>query len=966
MSSNPHPQPYPGAPPIPQGYNVNPTLWSSGVWQRNPHFNWNQGSAQPPQASWVPGAAWNQSQSQPQPQPQQQQQSYNPYKRVINPPSASYLAQKLSDNPLGLTNMIPREELYGPGVDGALPETPWIWAPRTLDDENPHSSNSRQSSEPPPSSASQDPSHSFSRHASEPPSDSREYAPAPLARPKKYAVSASAQAAAAVAASSTSKTPQPPPPISSASAYASNRANPSSTTSSSTTPISAATTITMTPSRALRPTFSTRIVRTPDHYRAGQNDGNVNSALARSATMPSVTTAMNQMSVSNNATAGQSQTTPSRSQSTSQATRRSTSASGGSKINSNSGSENITDASVFVDEPGTLLSPLVMETPMPHTTRPLGRNQTEPALSSIPESSSKHSHHQSRHHHRHRSSSRNDSSNGSTPLKSKTPTPATAQESGNRSYFSRTSGTSSASAAAAAARHTTPPDSAPAGHSAFGDRSPNPLPTPPRIYDVGYSRPSLYSPPNSASSTSTPSKGGVGSSSTMVSYTSPPPASAPAHGSSSTSYGIIPPPSSTSSSSTVTPSRASTGVSSASASAAASASAQASRSHRRPDRSENDSSRSRTSSQIERSYSSRETSRSREPSSTRQSSTPSRPPSREPSVSRQSSDRSRSNSSYPIFAPEGMPPIAPTQEHEARILSDLSSKYTIHGEPPRAHRERYESKYSSKSASGAGAEPPPPTSANLFEHFPLPTPPESYFVEQKRREAAKDRERQQHQPAPLVPQQSSYYRHSTSSYQTPKTSPYSSSDPSPQKSPTYPQRGQYSNGPSPQTHSRSASASRHTSPYPSPNDAPQRSPYPSPYSNASSAHPSPGPSPTKPSHASRASRSSYSNNGGGPASTSGPRRKGYWNSRGDHLTATGFIVYAPGDKANPPDLVNYPGQWSGFMDEQGGFIKFEVGRQELPESLPRYGRTPERPYESVSSFSIFASVLESADNGFPV
>jgi hypothetical protein len=40
-------------------------------------------------------------------QQQQQQQSFNPYKRQPKPPSAEYLALKLSDNPLGLTNMVP-------------------------------------------------------------------------------------------------------------------------------------------------------------------------------------------------------------------------------------------------------------------------------------------------------------------------------------------------------------------------------------------------------------------------------------------------------------------------------------------------------------------------------------------------------------------------------------------------------------------------------------------------------------------------------------------------------------------------------------------------------------------------------------------------------------------------------------------------------------------------------------------
>jgi hypothetical protein len=924
-----YPQPYNGAPPIPQGYNVNPAQWNTGVWQRNPHFNWNQAAAaQVPQASWVPGAAWN--------QPQQQQQSHNPYRRVVNPPSAAYLAQKLSDNPLGLTNMVPREQLYGPGVNGAPPETPWIWEPRALDDADSGSSNQpphnlRQSSEPPSQSASQPQAHSLTRHASEPPPES---GLAPLARPKKYAVSASAQASA----SKTSQPPPPqPPPVSSASAYASRAANSSSTAAS-------ASANTANPSRTLRPTFSPRIVRTPDYYSTrgprDNDDPNTNSSLTRSATMPSITSSMNQMSLSSTSVSqSQATTTPARSQSTN--TRRSASDA--------TRSEAITDASMFVDEPGTLLSPLVMETPMPASSKPLGRHQTEPTLSSIPESTSSTRHH---HHHHRRHSSRN-----STPSKSnsKTPTPGE-REGDSTSYFSKAMpGTSSASAAAAAAasRYTTPPSSAnnsanmpTTSLSALGSRQPNPLPTPPRVVDnAPYSRSNLYSPPNSAATT--PSRGmGVGSSTTTVSYTSPP-MSAPAHGSSTTNYGIYPTSSSTS---TITPSKVGTGISSASASASASAAQASSRSRsqgrtnrdRDRDRTQREPSRARDSGQIDRSYSysSREPSRSRDPSSTRHShSDHSRTHSREPSVSPYPSDRGRDANSYPFIAPDGTRPVQQTSQDEARILSELSSKWKIHGEPPKKHRERYEpSNNNTNTASGGSAAPSAsaPATTTTFTPFPLPTPPESFMEQRRQDEERSKKEARDREIKPQHSQQSSYHYQSASSYPTSKTSPYANTNPSPNKSPSYSQNGQYPNGPSPKTHSRSAS--RHTSPYPSPNDAPQRSPYPSPYSTASSSHPSPATSPTKPSHASH----------GAYSRTSHHRRvrTGFWNSRGDHLTSEGYIVYAPGDKANPPELSNYPGQWNGFQDEQGRFVKFEVGRKELPESLPRSGRPPERSYDS--------------------
>ncbi|KAF8886578.1 hypothetical protein BD779DRAFT_619373 [Infundibulicybe gibba] len=41
-------------------------------------------------------------------------------------------------------------------------------------------------------------------------------------------------------------------------------------------------------------------------------------------------------------------------------------------------------------------------------------------------------------------------------------------------------------------------------------------------------------------------------------------------------------------------------------------------------------------------------------------------------------------------------------------------------------------------------------------------------------------------------------------------------------------------------------------------------------------------------------------------------RKGFWNRRGDHLTMEGYIVYAPRDQANPPELVDYPAVNEGY------------------------------------------------------
>lgn len=78
-------------------------------------------------------------------------------------------------------------------------------------------------------------------------------------------------------------------------------------------------------------------------------------------------------------------------------------------------------------------------------------------------------------------------------------------------------------------------------------------------------------------------------------------------------------------------------------------------------------------------------------------------------------------------------------------------------------------------------------------------------------------------------------------------------------------------------------------------------------------------------------------------------RRGYWNRRGDHLTKEGYLVYAPADKAYPPELISYPPETEGYQDEKGSYTKY-VARPELPESLPRHGKPPEYPYDVVSFF----------------
>jgi len=64
------------------------------------------------------------------------------------------------------------------------------------------------------------------------------------------------------------------------------------------------------------------------------------------------------------------------------------------------------------------------------------------------------------------------------------------------------------------------------------------------------------------------------------------------------------------------------------------------------------------------------------------------------------------------------------------------------------------------------------------------------------------------------------------------------------------------------------------------------------------------------------------------------------------MTADGYIVYAPPNQANPEDLRNYPAATEGYRNQYGDFFAYLAARPELPESLPRHGQPPVRPYDS--------------------
>ena len=86
-----------------------------------------------------------------------------------------------------------------------------------------------------------------------------------------------------------------------------------------------------------------------------------------------------------------------------------------------------------------------------------------------------------------------------------------------------------------------------------------------------------------------------------------------------------------------------------------------------------------------------------------------------------------------------------------------------------------------------------------------------------------------------------------------------------------------------------------------------------------------------------------------PPTPTGSVRRGYWNRRGDHLTPHGYIVFPPPSMQYPGELRTYPFENEGYQDHHGQFIAY-VRRPELPQSLPKHGNPPERPYESVCFF----------------
>ncbi|KAG6831471.1 hypothetical protein H0H92_010380 [Tricholoma furcatifolium] len=140
--------PYRGAaPPMPAYVSVSQQQWQMGSWQFNPAYNYHRYPA--PQTQWMAGSSWGHSmpyRMEPQ-QPQQPPPNFNPYKKVIKPPSAEYLAMPLVANSLNLHGMVAKENPYGDEKDPNVPATPWIWNPATLQNDAPSLSTARKAKE---------------------------------------------------------------------------------------------------------------------------------------------------------------------------------------------------------------------------------------------------------------------------------------------------------------------------------------------------------------------------------------------------------------------------------------------------------------------------------------------------------------------------------------------------------------------------------------------------------------------------------------------------------------------------------------------------------------------------------------------------------------------------------------------------------------------------------------------------
>ncbi|KAF5380157.1 hypothetical protein D9615_006140 [Tricholomella constricta] len=343
--------PYQGAaPPMPAGVIANAQQWQMGSWQFNPAYNVQRYPA--PHIQWMPGRAWGQPFGQLQQQQQQQVANFNPYKKVIKPPSAEYLATRLTDNGLDLHNMVPISNPYGDEEDENVPKTPWIWNPATLSNDAPSVSAQRAAIAADVSDRSQN------RHSSEPPMPDSSLMATPRPRHATDPDDWSSHRRDVTSSSSSSSTVH---------SAASSQTNLSSSTLADQEGFTAY--------RELKPTFSPKIIRTPNHYHSRSSSSSTSSSREQSqGSVDSLSGRMDRMNTSDVSSSSHNPAALTRHSSM-------------PAIYSNPNQQvpSISGATL-VDEPASILSPLIIPaiTPRPSSTRTLGRGSTYPDINAQP------------------------------------------------------------------------------------------------------------------------------------------------------------------------------------------------------------------------------------------------------------------------------------------------------------------------------------------------------------------------------------------------------------------------------------------------------------------------------------------------------------------------------------------------------------------------------------------------------
>ncbi|KDQ22250.1 hypothetical protein PLEOSDRAFT_1079689 [Pleurotus ostreatus PC15] len=339
--------PFQGPPPIPAGANINPQAVA---------------------------------------QAQAQGQSHNPYKKPIRPPSAEYLSQKLVDNPLGLSDMTPREELYGTATDGAQPHTPWIWNPRGLESRGlapsrqgsingRNGSDTARSASPAAIRHSTDPSVSgptHRRHESATPARHQSEPPQIYASANGHSLTPQRRGSSQERAPSQADRIRDEPQRRNSDAGISSRNQPLYHES-------------FTSHTELKPTFPSSIVRTPGHYSHPPSRSNSTPIYSNNpyASATGVAQAAQLAAQIERMTLGGSGRPGAYGSSTQT-----------SHHASSSSSTSLSDVNALSDEPTAMLSPLMLGTTPKPSSRSLGRTSSIPggsgssSLSSIPETSS--------------------------------------------------------------------------------------------------------------------------------------------------------------------------------------------------------------------------------------------------------------------------------------------------------------------------------------------------------------------------------------------------------------------------------------------------------------------------------------------------------------------------------------------------------------------------------------------------